>query len=239
MERILYMIEALVNEIAGPHGVRLLKEMLYKENIGEIRLSELLKLGVNQIRSLLYKLHAYNLVYSTRKKDKDKGWYNYYWTFNFSHARDLLTIRKKKRLEKINEELKSSHIEVYECKNKCIALSLDKAMHHNFRCPECEQLLEHKDTKSYFEGLRKEVTQIETDLDILKQPIKFTLKKEEHKERVKKKKVAKVKKKVIKKIKKIKIKKKEVKKKKVRNKIKKVKVKKKGFFSKLKKKIRF
>ncbi|MBL7147876.1 MAG: hypothetical protein ISS82_03560 [Nanoarchaeota archaeon] len=256
MEKILYMIEALVKDIAGANGLRLLKELMYKENVSEVKLAENLKLGVNEVRSLLYKLHAYNLVYSTRKKDKEKGWYIYYWTFNFNHGRDILIRKKKKRLERLKEEgYRRKNVDVYECKNKCMELNLNEAMGYNFRCPDCEQLLIHKDNTVHLEKLEKEIKETENDIEILKQPIKITVKKEVKGVRRKK-----IEKKIKKKIRKKKarpqkrkkrgevkskrknIKKKIVKKKKAKPKkkpVKKKEVRKKGFFGKLKIKVGF
>jgi len=257
MEKILPMIERLVINIAGPNALRLLKELLYKENVSEIKLAENLKIGVNEVRSLLYKLHAYNLVYSTRKKDREKGWYIYYWSFNFHHAKDLLILKNNKKMNKLKDVLENDkNIDFYECQNKCIRMSLEEALIHNFRCPECEKLLIHKDNTASLEDIKKNVKDISEELEILKQPIKVTLKKEKvvKKKKIKaktKKKIEKkspIKKKIAKKIKKksrknknvikkkISIKKKVVKKEKTKNK----EVKKgKGFFSKLKRKIRF
>jgi len=247
MEKILYIVEALVNEISGNNALRLLKELLYKQNVSEILLAEKLKLSVNEVRSTLYKLHAYNLVYSTRKKDKEKGWYIYYWSFNFHHARDILIMRKKKRLNKLEKSLDMhEHKDLYECKNNCIKVGLREAMGYNFKCPDCEQLLIHKDNSLYIENIKKEIEGVNKDLEILKQPIKVTIKKEETvKKKVVKKKVKKskkvkkkVKKEVVKKVKKkSKVKKKKViKKKVVKNKgVKKVK---KKTVKKIKKKVK-
>lgn len=197
------MIENLINEIAGNNALKLLKELLYRENVSEIELSEKLKISVNEVRSVIYKLHAYNLVNSTRKKDKEKGWYIYYWSFNFHHARDLLNIKKKKRFGKLKKALEEQNERnIYECKNNCIKVDLNEAMGYNFRCPDCEQLLIHKDNSKNIDFIKKELEGIKEELEILKQPIKVTIKKEEIENKIKKKvKKKSTKKKVVKKIK--------------------------------------
>ena len=94
----LQILENFVNEVAGKDAVKLVSLMKEQENISEFTLAEDLKLSINQVRNLLYKLNEHNLVYSSRKKDREKGWYIYYWTFNFKHARDILIARKKSRI---------------------------------------------------------------------------------------------------------------------------------------------
>src|SRR3990167_10534672 len=114
----LNIVEEFVQEIAGKDAIKLLNLLKEKENISEFDIAEVLKMSINQIRNLLYKLNSYNLVYSNRKKDREKGWYIYYWTFNFKHARDLLIMRKKQELGHLQEELsKENEQRFYICKN--------------------------------------------------------------------------------------------------------------------------
>src|SRR3989344_2462220 len=90
----LSIVEEFVSEVAGKESIKILNILKEQNNVSEFDMAEKLKMSINQVRNLLYKLNAHNLVFSTRKKDKDKGLYMYYWTFNFKHARDILIIRK-------------------------------------------------------------------------------------------------------------------------------------------------
>ena len=50
---------------------------------------------------MIYKLYHADLVEFTRKKDKTKGWYIYYWTFKLKQIRAKSREIKKIRLEKL------------------------------------------------------------------------------------------------------------------------------------------
>lgn len=228
----LNILEKFVEEIAGKEGVKLLNLMKEYENISEFKLAEDLKININQVRNLLYKLNNYNLVYSTRKKDRDKGLYIYYWTFNFKHARDVLISRKNNELTHLQEELKKENEQrFYVCKNGCIRVELEEAMEIEFKCPECGSLLHQEDSTKKIGEISHKISILQQELEELKKPVTITLKAEEEKVRKVKKakrvKKAKKKKKVKKKKKKVKQKKhKKIKKKKKNKRVKKIKIKK-------------
>ena len=99
------IIEAVVSEVAGEDVVPLVKALKDKKNISEFKLAEDIKQEINITRNMLYRLYDANLVSFMRKKDKQKGWYIYYWTFNPKRIKDLSETLKKQRLEKLKDRL--------------------------------------------------------------------------------------------------------------------------------------
>ncbi len=67
---------------------------------------EKIKYEINVTRNMLYRLYHANLVSFIRKKDKKKGWYIYYWTFNQKRIKDLIKDIKKQRFERLVERLR-------------------------------------------------------------------------------------------------------------------------------------
>ena len=127
------LVEDVVTEVAGKDVVPLVKILRTKENQSEFKLAERIKREVNITRNMLYRLYNYNLVSFTRKKDKVKGWYIYYWTFNSNRVKDLLVKLKNNKLEKLQERLKrEEHNQFYLCSNNCIRLDFDQAADFEF-----------------------------------------------------------------------------------------------------------
>ena len=257
MKSIMHLFEELVKEKCGNDGVKILKLLEGKENVSEFKISEDLDMNINELRILLYKLTEDNLITSIRKKDKQKGWYVYYWTFNFRHARDLLLKHKEQQLQDLKVKLTNTEIPKYVCPNGCTSMYLEDAMEIEFKCPECNTLLKLKEVKYNEEVIKKKIKEVEDDIEKIRQEVIIEVVEKEKKELKQKKKEAKQKKKPekilikkkIKKIKKIK-KKQKIIKKKIAKKIKKIKKQKKilkkkkqekkiGIFKKLKKRIRF
>ncbi len=162
----LKQIDKLVSEVSGPDCVQLARLIIEgKENVSEFKLAEDLGLSINQIRNMLYRLQKYNLVRSIRKKDKKKGWYIYYWTFNFNHARSLFSSLKQNKLSKLRKRLEREESEnTYSCSKNCVKLDLETAMDYNFKCPECNKLLKETNKEKEIELIKKEISAIEQEL---------------------------------------------------------------------------
>lgn len=192
------LIEDLIKELAGADAVELVRTLVYKENVSEFQLAEDLSLNVNQVRNILYRLTAHNLVHSIRKKDRQKGWYIYYWTFDFKHAKSLLIYLKKKKIEELKKELEKAKSEVgyFICSEKCVKMDMNEAMENQFRCPECGKIMEQKSNDIRIKQLENSIKKLEADLRIRWDEYPVV---EEVKEGIKEKRIRKSKKKISKK----------------------------------------
>jgi transcription initiation factor TFIIE subunit alpha len=159
------IVEDVVSEVAGEDVVPLVNAIKNKKNVSEFKLAESIKEEVNTTRNMLYRLYDNNLVSFVRKKDKKKGWYIYYWTFDSKKIKHLLSNLKKKRLTKLKDRLereKSNHF--YSCPTKCIRLDFDQSMEFEFKCPECGELIEQEDNAEEIQKLETEIKELETEL---------------------------------------------------------------------------
>ncbi|MBW2966436.1 hypothetical protein KY342_05010 [Candidatus Woesearchaeota archaeon] len=189
------VIEDVIIEVAGADVVPLVRALKNKKNVSEFKLAERIKEEVNRTRNMLYRLHNANLVSFIRKKDKKKGWYIYYWTFDMKRVRYLVRELKKKRLKKLNERLKrEKESQFFVCPNKCIRLDFDQAMNFEFKCPECGSIIQQEDNKELIEDIEKKIHELKNEVIEEEKPVR----------KVKVKKKIKVKKKKIKKVKKVK-----------------------------------
>ena len=114
---------------------------------------------------MLYRLYDSNLVSFTRKKDKKKGWYIYYWTFDTKRIKYLSRSLKKKRLASLKERLeREKQGQFYACENQCIRLDFDQAMNFEFKCPECGKLISEEDNEEMMAAIKKEIKELEKEL---------------------------------------------------------------------------
>jgi transcription initiation factor TFIIE subunit alpha len=136
-----------------------------KKNVSEFKLAEKLKIGVNQVRNMLYRINEYNLVYYTRKKDKKKGWYIYYWTFDDKEANNLIRTMKKKKLQRLKDKVKN---EVggtfFVCTEGCVRMDYADALENGFVCSECGTRLVQLENQKYIDSLNEQVRVLEADL---------------------------------------------------------------------------
>ena len=112
----------------------------------------------------MYKLQKHNLITSTRKKDKKKGWYIYYWTFNITHADSLIKSLKETKLNVLKRQLEDEEsTEYYTCSKKCKKQTLEEAMEDGFKCHECGNLLNKVDNQKQIKQIQKEINFLESE----------------------------------------------------------------------------
>jgi transcription initiation factor TFIIE subunit alpha len=155
------IIDDTVSEVAGEDVVELVHALKNKKNISEFKLADTIKKEVNMTRNMLYRLYDSNLVSFIRKKDKKKGWYIYYWTFNVKRITYLSEVLKKKKLEILNDRLKREQDgQFYVCDSRCIRLDFEQAMNFEFKCPECAELINLEDNSEKIINIEKEIKQL-------------------------------------------------------------------------------
>jgi transcription initiation factor TFIIE subunit alpha len=137
------LIKEVVRKTAGKGTEELVDLMFLKKNVNEFKIADKLKKNINEVRNLLYKLSSYNIITSTRKKDRRKGWYTYFWTIDNQKALETLLKFKEQEIYAWEHILKSRETkQFYSCESDSIEMSEETALHHSFSCPECGELLQ-------------------------------------------------------------------------------------------------
>ena len=243
-ERLIALLKELVMRLAGKGAENIIDVLFKKKNVNEFKIAEKLDITINQARNIIYKLSDAGIISSIKKKDKKKGWYTYFWTLEIYKALLVLEKIRRQEITTLQKILKNRETRTfYFCQADNIEMSEETALHHNFSCPECGQLLQPapkekrlKEINSRIDATNKVLVSISEHLEkykpkiIMPKPKEKKVKKKAKKKLVKKKIVKKkaekkpVKKKVVKKTKKTPVKKKIVKK--IKKKVKKAKKKK-------------
>jgi transcription initiation factor TFIIE subunit alpha len=196
-------IEEITLPILGEEGLLLIKELYGKENVSEFDLAKRTKYDIKIVRKMLYLLYNNNLVGFNRKKDKEKGWYIYYWTLIPESIRFIYFKRKREQLVRLNEKMLEEEKELFFiCPNDCVRLNFDQGMDFEFHCPECGELItQDTSNEANIAKIKKVIEKIEEDLEKEQRDVKRAAiknKKQETKKKVVKKRVT-TKKKVVKK----------------------------------------
>jgi len=159
------LINEAVAETAGEDVLPLVKLLKNKKNVSEFKLADSVKQEVNVVRNMLYRLYNVNLVTFTRKKDKKKGWYIYYWTFESKKVKYLLQKIKMKHLESLNKRLaREKEGQFFLCPNTCVRLDFDQAMNFEFKCPECGEIIQQQDNSEKIKEIEKNIKELEKEL---------------------------------------------------------------------------
>lgn len=156
----------VVSNVIGDEAISLAWFLKKKDNISEIEIAEKMGLELNRTRSMLYKLHHFNLVKSYRKRDKDNGWYTYFWSFRSEIVPVLTNEIKNSKIEKLKFKLEDeTNTLKYLCDNKCILVDFEHAINFNYKCPECGDIMKQKKIcKEYVNSLKSEIRLLESEL---------------------------------------------------------------------------
>src|SRR3989344_4147706 len=193
-------IEQILITILGEEGLPLIKELMSKDNTSEFDLATKTKKDIKVIRKWLYILYNHNLVSFTRKKDKIKGWYIYYWTLVPNSVKFSYFKMKRDLLEKLKLQIDEEKRELFfACSQRCLRMNFDNAMDFEFRCPECGELVNQDNSEEIIKNLHKQIGELEIELKELREVKKEKRKKiKEIKKKKKLKKKQKLKEKKVK-----------------------------------------
>ena len=158
-------IDEVIIQVLGENGLKLVQIIKDKENVSEFEIAKKLKKDIKVVRKMLYLLYNHNLVSFTRKKDKQKGWYIYYWTLVIESVRFVYLKKRREQLVLLIEELNRETNRVFfQCPQECARLDFDDSMEFEFRCPECGKLLEQDNSAKRIQTIKGNIIEIETEL---------------------------------------------------------------------------
>lgn len=160
-------VDETVFAVSGENGVRIIDLLGDKKNLSEFIIADKLKLDMQTVRNTLYKLHTHNVATYIRKKDRQKGWYISYWTFNKKRIGDLIIVMKKMQLDKLSERLnkeEDSKGVFFICTKACARLDFDQATEFEFKCPECGSLLQQQENIRTIEHLRERINELKSEI---------------------------------------------------------------------------
>ena len=154
-------------EVIGEHAIPIVEFLRVKEKVSEFIIGDELGIDIHEIRQILYKLHDNNLVTYIRKKDRQKGWYISYWTFDAKRVKELIIRMKTQKLDMLQERLEKEAGNVncfFMCPNTCVRLDFDGATNFDFKCPECGTILNQQDNSKTIENIKERIAALEEEL---------------------------------------------------------------------------
>ncbi|MBN1544262.1 hypothetical protein JW898_02255 [Candidatus Woesearchaeota archaeon] len=159
------IVEDVVKSVSGEDVLPLVKLLKNKKNVSEFKLAEAMKLEINVVRNMLYRLYHANLVSFIRRKDKKKGWYIYYWTFRIKQIKHLALSLKKEKLERLQDRLaREEESSFFVCPNSCMRLDFEQAVGFEFKCPECAAIMHQESNEEKIKQLHQEIKALEKEI---------------------------------------------------------------------------
>jgi len=159
------LLKKVVENIAGEPAVRIVDLLYGKKDVNEFIIAKKLGLTINQTRNLLYKLSHLGVLSSIRKKDKRKGWYIYFWTFNVLKSLEVLENTINQEIFILQSQLTGKKMKrFYKCKLCGREVNEEAALLTDFMCSECGEVYELADMTPAINEATKQIEKLQKEL---------------------------------------------------------------------------
>ncbi|MEK6760384.1 MAG: hypothetical protein AABX93_00515 [Nanoarchaeota archaeon] len=159
-----FIIDAL-STVIGKQGEEIIKFLDPEKYVNEFLIAKKLDININQTRNLLYKLSEHSLVSSTRKKDKKKGWYTYFWRLETLRILEFLKGMLKKRIDQLSNQIESREVKTFYICERCnIEYNEENALLHDFTCNECGSVFSVRDNTKVLKEFKKNIEKQQNEL---------------------------------------------------------------------------
>jgi len=163
------LLKEIATDLVGKFGADVVELLIGKKDVNEFLIAKKLNLTPNQVRNILYKLFAYNMVSFIKKRKRKKGWYVNLWTLNSLKSMDFLEKSLIKKLGETERQLKNRETKrFYYCQTCNMEVSEETALSHDFACQECGQVYNLSENKKEIIDLRKKLEKLQKELEIVK-----------------------------------------------------------------------
>jgi transcription factor E len=167
-------LKKVVFGVAGEQAIKIVDLLFNKKDINEFLIAKKLGLTINQTRNLLYKLSHMGILSSIRKKDKRKGWYIYFWTFDVLKSLEVLESSISNEMNGLKNQLENKKTKrFYKCKTCGREVNEETALLGNFTCPECGEVYGLSDNAESIIEVTKQIEKLDKELKLVKTEIKI------------------------------------------------------------------
>ena len=167
-----------VKEVVGEDSLKVVEFLKDKKNISDFKIAEKVKTDIHEIRNILYRLYNHNLVSYYRKKDRQKGWYISYWTFNKKRIKDLMKNLHYSKIDKFTKRLEHEETNrgnIYLCPGACVRVNFEGATDFGFKCPECGSILNLQDNEKTIQFLQETIKELHKTNGYAKMDTSFSI----------------------------------------------------------------
>lgn len=167
------LIKEIISNVVGKSVEKIADLLDSKKYTNEFVIADKLEITINQTRNILYKLSDLGLVSSTRKKDKKKGWYTYFWKLEDLKAMEFLKNILDKKIEQVRSQISSRETkQFYVCERCKLEFTEENALFMDFTCRECGDVFTLKDNTKTLRELKKQMVKLEKDKVRVEEEIK-------------------------------------------------------------------
>ncbi|MHA2055965.1 MAG: transcription factor [Candidatus Hodarchaeales archaeon] len=161
-------LDDIILKLTDEVTVKVLNTLLdYKEIIDEDIVNNLnagieQRIALKEVRKSLYKLNERSLARYRRVRDKETGYFVYYWSPIWERIRDLIVSRRKQSIKRLKQRLDYEQRNLlYVCEEGHTPVTFSDAFELGFICNVCGQELAQKENEETITVLKKKRAELE------------------------------------------------------------------------------
>ncbi|NHJ01972.1 MAG: transcription factor [Candidatus Heimdallarchaeota archaeon] len=149
-------------EIIDEEIVNILNADLGEPQENEAEEKESSRIALKMVRKSLYQLNERSLARYRRVRDKETGYFVYYWSPIWERIRDLIISRRKLSLKKLRQRLDYEQRNLlYVCDEGHTPVTFSDAFELGFICTTCGKELAQKENQQTIEFLKAKIKELE------------------------------------------------------------------------------
>jgi len=123
------------------------------------------RIALKEVRKSLYKLNERSLARYRRVRDRETGYFVYYWSPIWERIRDLIVRRRKSSLKKLRQRLDYEERNLlYVCASGHNPVTFSDAFELGFICTTCGEELSQKENAQTIHFLKEKIQELEKEL---------------------------------------------------------------------------
>ena len=123
------------------------------------------RIALKEVRKSLYKLNERSLARYRRVRDKETGYFVYYWSPIWERIRDLIVSRRKQTIKRLKQRLDYEQRNLlYVCDEGHTPVTFSDAFELGFICTVCGQELAQKENAETISVLQTKIAELTKDL---------------------------------------------------------------------------
>jgi transcription initiation factor TFIIE subunit alpha len=124
-----------------------------------------MRIALKEVRKSLYKLNERSLARYRRVRDKETGYFVYYWSPIWERIRDLIVSRRKQTIKRLKQRLDYEQRNLlYVCDEGHTPVTFSDAFELGFICTVCGQELAQKENAETISVLQTKIAELTKDL---------------------------------------------------------------------------
>ncbi len=124
------------------------------------------RIALKEVRKSLYKLSERSLARYRRVRDKETGYFVYYWSPIFERVHDLIIYRRKRSVKKLHQRLDYEQRNLlYVCDEGHTPVTFSDAFELGFICSTCSKELSQKDNANTIQFLEQKIKELDAELN--------------------------------------------------------------------------